>query len=61
MGSICIKDNTKVIEGKSGLKLLFSFNFNIHHRYHFQRVINHGDLAKLNYIVIEYFQVLNMQ
>ena len=29
MGSICIKDNTKVVEGKSGLKLPFSFNFNL--------------------------------
>ena len=47
MGSICIKDNTKVVERKSGLKLPFSFNFNIHHRYHFQRVINHGAFGQV--------------
>jgi calcium-dependent protein kinase len=47
MGSICIKDNTKVVEGKSGLKLPFSFDFNIHHRYHFQRVINHGAFGQV--------------
>ena len=47
MGSICIKDNTKVIEGKNGLRLPFSFDFNIHHRYHFQRVINHGAFGQV--------------
>ena len=47
MGSICIKDNTKVVEGKSNLKLPFSFDFNIHHRYHFQRVINHGAFGQV--------------
>ncbi len=47
MGSICLKDNTKVVEGKSGLKLPFSFDFNIHHRYHFQRVINHGAFGQV--------------
>ena len=47
MGSICIKDNTKVVEGKTALKLPFSFDFNIHHRYHFQRVINHGAFGQV--------------
>ena len=47
MGSICIKDNTKVIEGKTGMKLPFSFDFNIHHRYHFQKVINHGAFGQV--------------
>ena len=47
MGSICIKDNTKVVEGKNGLRLPFSFDFNIHHRYHFQRVINHGAFGQV--------------
>ena len=47
MGSICIKDNTKVVEGKSSLKLPFSFDFNIHHRYHFQKVINHGAFGQV--------------
>lgn len=47
MGSICIKDNTKVVEGKTVLKLPFSFDFNIHHRYHFQRVINHGAFGQV--------------
>ena len=47
MGSICIKDNTKVVEGKKGLRLPFAFDFNIHHRYHFQRVINHGAFGQV--------------
>ena len=47
MGNICIKDNTKVLEGKQCLKLPFSFDFNIHHRYHFQRVINHGAFGQV--------------
>ena len=47
MGSICIKDNTKVVEGKSSLRLPFSFDFDIHRRYHFQRVINHGAFGQV--------------
>ena len=41
-----MKDNTKVVDGKS-LKLPFSFDFNIHRRYHFQRVINHGAFGQV--------------
>lgn len=49
MGSICTKENTKVIERKSTTanKLPFSFEFNIHRRYHFQRVINHGAFGQV--------------
>ena len=49
MGSICTKENTKVIDRKSTLanKLPFSFEFNIHRRYHFQRVINHGAFGQV--------------
>ena len=47
MGSVCLKDNTKVVDGKSNLKLPFSFDFNIHHRYHFQRILNHGAFGQV--------------
>ena len=46
MGSICVKDATKVID-KSSLKLPFSYGFNIHRRYHFQRVLNQGAFGKV--------------
>ena len=46
MGSICVKDTTKVID-KSNIKLPFSYGFNIHRRYHFQRVLNHGAFGQV--------------
>ena len=47
MGSACLKDNTKVVDGKSNLKLPFSFDFDIHQRYHFQRILNHGAFGQV--------------
>ena len=47
MGSICMKDNQKVVENRANMKLPFSYEFNIHRRYHFQRVINHGSFGQV--------------
>ena len=47
MGSVCIKDNQKVVENRANMKLPFSYEINIHRRYHFQRVINHGSFGQV--------------
>ena len=47
MGSVCIKDSQRVVENKANMKLPFSYDFDIHRRYHFQRVINHGSFGEV--------------
>ena len=47
MGSVCVKDATKVIDKPNNIKLPFSYGFNIHRRYHFQRVLNHGAFGQV--------------
>ena len=48
MGSVCLNDNNlKVLDGKLASKLPFSFDFDIHQRYHFQRVLNHGAFGQV--------------
>ena len=47
MGSVCMKDNSKVVENRANMKLPFSYEFDIHRRYHFQKVINHGAFGQV--------------
>ena len=47
MGSVCIKDSQRVVESKANMKLPFSYDFDIHRRYHFQRVLNHGSFGEV--------------
>ena len=47
MGSVCIKDSQRVVENKANMKLPFSYDFDIHRRYHFQRVLNHGSFGEV--------------
>ena len=47
MGNICTKDNTKVVENKTNMKLPYSYDFDIHRRYHFHKVINHGAFGQV--------------
>ena len=47
MGSVCTKDNQRVVEIRANMKLPFSYDFDIHRRYHFQRVINHGSFGQV--------------
>ena len=47
MGSVCTKDNQKVVENRANQKLPFSYDFDIHRRYHFQRVLNHGSFGQV--------------
>ena len=47
MGSVCTKDNSRVVENKANQKLPFSYDFDIHRRYHFHRVINHGSFGQV--------------
>ena len=47
MGSVCTKDNQRVVENRANQKLPFSYDFDIHRRYHFQRVINHGSFGQV--------------
>ena len=47
MGSICTKDNTKVVENRTNMKLPYSYDFDIHRRYHFHKVINHGAFGQV--------------
>ena len=46
MGNLCFKDTNKIVKSIP-MKLPFSYDFNIHHRYHFQRVINHGAFGQV--------------
>ena len=47
MGNACTKDNPKVVENKVNMKLPFSYDFDIHKRYHFQKIINHGSFGQV--------------
>ena len=47
MGSVCTKDNQRVVENMANQKLPFSYDFDIHRRYHFQRVLNHGSFGQV--------------
>jgi serine/threonine protein kinase len=42
-----MKDNSKVVENRANMKLPFSYEFDIHRRYHFQKVINHGAFGQV--------------
>ena len=47
MGNICMKDNSKVVENRANMKLPFSYEIDIHRRYHFQKVLNHGAFGQV--------------
>ena len=47
MGNVCMKDNSKVVENRANMKLPFSYEIDIHRRYHFQKVLNHGAFGQV--------------